>query len=258
VNRKVVCGSLCLGLALAPGVGSQQARPSEADLARITERGRTLAEYDRAAWHAADAVQMANPKTTEGQRSVAAKEGGRWRVVFGSLDAAGTRFLVRYEAVARGSREEFIATRVEPPRNEAGFYLVAGRALEICLGDFGVPKRAYNSAVLPTSEGRWYVYLYPAQTKAGIYPLGGDARYLVSADGRQILEKRVLHLAVSEPASAAREKGAHHTHPLSDLPEDTDVLRALEQGAPETVTTPHFVYEVSADGTIEIRKEKKR
>ena len=48
-----------LGVVLA-GINAQTVEaPSAAELAEITERGRALAEYDQAAWHATDAVQMA-------------------------------------------------------------------------------------------------------------------------------------------------------------------------------------------------------
>ena len=36
--------------------------PTKEELAAITERGRNLAGYDAAAWHASDAVQAKDPK----------------------------------------------------------------------------------------------------------------------------------------------------------------------------------------------------
>ena len=54
------------------------APPSPAELAAISERGRALAEYDQAAWHATDAVQMANPKSTDGQHYLAKQR--KWQV----------------------------------------------------------------------------------------------------------------------------------------------------------------------------------
>jgi hypothetical protein len=55
-------------------------------LAAISERGRALAAYDQAAWHATDAVQMANPKTAQGQRYLAHFENQQWKLVFGYLN----------------------------------------------------------------------------------------------------------------------------------------------------------------------------
>ena len=257
-----------LGLAIV-GVKAQTVMaPSAAELAKITERGRALAEYDQAAWHATDAVQMANPKTTEGQHYVAKKENKRWTLVFGALSADKSKFLISYGAEQLAKPKEFRVTKDEPAKEETTFYLFAARALEMALADFGRANRPYNSAVLPMAgreakdqPGLLYVYLYPAQPKAGIYPLGGDVRYLVSADGLKILNKRQMHETVLDVAPAKGKKmvAGYHTHVLSDIPEDTDVLHVLQQDppAPEVITTQHFVYEVASDGTIRIRKQKK-
>jgi len=95
--------------------------------------------------------------------------------------------------------------------------------------------------------------LLQAQTKAGIYPLGGDVRYLVSADGLKILNKRQMHKTVLDVAPAKGKKmvAGYHSHVLSDVAEDTDVMHVLQQDPPipEMITTQHFVYEVAIDGT---------
>jgi hypothetical protein len=146
--------------------------------------------------------------------------------------------------------------------------LFAARALDLASADFGRTNRPYNVAVLPVTgadakdqQELLYVYFYPAQTKAGIYPLGGDARYLASADGMKIIEKRQMHKAVVDAAPAKGKKMAagFHSHILSDEPEDTDVLHVLQQDppVPEMIVTPHFVYEVASDGMIRVKKRKK-
>jgi len=43
-------------------------------------------------------------------------------------------------------------------------------------------RRPYNVAVLPAEKGQVWVYVVPAPTKIGVWPLGGDARYLISED----------------------------------------------------------------------------
>jgi hypothetical protein len=241
-------------------------RPSDAELAAISQRGRALAEYDQAAWHATDAVQTANPKTVEGQHYIAKKEDGRWTVVFGALDLDKTKLLIGYEAAQQDKPQQFALKKNEPAREDTGFYLFAARALELAQADFGRQSRPYNVAVLPATNTNgtadmFYVYLYPAQTKAGIYPLGGDVRYLISADGTKILAKRQLHKSIIEnpPAKGKKIVAGFHTHVLSDEPEDTDVLHVLQQEPPlpEMIGTQHFVYEVGADGTIDVKKVKK-
>jgi len=232
-------------------------------LAAISERGRALAAYDQAAWHATDAVQMANPKTAQGQRYLAHFENQQWKLVFGYLNPDKTKFLITYEATPGNKPQSFSVARDDPPKEDTGFYLYAARALEIALVEFGKSSRPYNAAVLPAADSQLYVYLYPAQLQAGIYPLGGDVRYLISAGGQKILEKRQLHKSIIEPGPIplnAKKASGYHTHILSDTPEDTDVLHVLQQDPhlPEMITTPHFVYEITADGSIRIKKEKKK
>jgi len=95
-------------LAVAAGLFAQNVRlATETELAAITERGRALAEYDQAAWHATDAVQMTNPKTAEGQHYIAKRENGRWMVAFGVLNADRSKFLAGYEAEQLAKPKEF-------------------------------------------------------------------------------------------------------------------------------------------------------
>ncbi len=247
---------------LIPRQARRSAGPFDVDLSAITERGRVLAAYDQAAWHATDTVQMANPKTAQGQHSLARLVNERWTVVFGYLNPNKTKFLITYEARQGNKPQSFNVNRDDPPEEDTGFYLFAARALEIALDDFERPSRPYNAAVLPTNDGQLYVYLYPVQLKAGIYPLGGDVRYLFSADGQKILEKRQLHKTILEtpPAKSKKVVFGFHSHVVSDVPEDTDILHVLQQNppVPEMVATPHFTYEIATDGSIRIKQEKKK
>ena len=264
-----VASLLAAVLAVAAGLFAQNVRfATETELAAITERGRALAEYDQAAWHATDAVQMTNPKTAEGQHYIAKRENGRWFVAFGVLNADRSKFLVGYEAEQLAKPTEFAVKKNDPAREDEGFYLFAARAMELVLAESGKVNRPYDAAVLPVTaadakdqQGLLYVYFYPAQTKAGTYPLGGDARFLVSAGGMKILEKRQMHKTVLDvgPVKGKKMVAGYHSHVLSDVPEDTDVLHVLQQDppVPEMITTPHFVYEVASDGTIRIKKQKK-
>jgi hypothetical protein len=261
-----VRSGLAVVLAAGEAVAGQDrggAAPTTAELAAISERGRALAAYDQAAWHATDAVQMANPKTAQGQHYLARVEGGRWTVVFGELNAEKSAFLIDYEAVAMpGKPGQFEVQRDDPPREDGGFYLFAARALQNALADFGRTARPYNAAVLPAAEGRLHVYLYPAQAKANVYPLGGDVRYLVTPDGENILEKRQLHKSIVEtgPMKGKKFVAGLHTDTLSDVPEDTDVLHVLQQNppVPEIVGTAHYVYEIGVDGAIRVKQARKK
>ncbi len=255
---------------VVPGLLAQNVRgvTTEAELAAITERGRALAEYDQAAWHATDAAQTANPKTVDGQVYIGKKTNGKWTVAFGVLNSDKSKFLIGYEAQQLAEPKEFAVKKNDPVREDEGFYLLAARAIELVLAEFGKVNRPYNAAVLPVTgtddknrQELLYVYFYPAQTKAGVYPLGGDVRYLVSADGLKIIEKRQMHKTVLDvaPVKGRKMVFGYHSHVLSDVPEDTDVLHVLQQDPPELeiIATPHFVYEVASDGAIRIKKQKK-
>ena len=266
-GRFAIC--VLAAVVFVPAVTGQSiAQPTAEELAAISERGRVLEEYDQAAWHATDLVQTANPRTIDGQHYLARKENGRWTVVFGALNGDKSKFLISYEAEQLAKPKEFAVRKDDPAKEDTGFYLLAARALEVALADFGRISRPYSSAVLPATqtdvkdgEGLLYVYLYPAQTKAGVFPLGGDVRYLVSADGTKLLMKRQLHKTILEPAPAKGKKLAagYHTHVLTDQPEDTDVLHVLQQDppVPEIIATAHFLYQVAADGSIGFGKSKK-
>jgi hypothetical protein len=257
-------GWLFLGFAIAliATCSSAQTPPSPADLSAITERGILLNEYDQAAWHASDVVQTANPKKIEGQKYIARKENGRWTVVFGRLTADRKLFEIHYEAVQQEKPKEFKASEEYAQRADDGFYLFAARAIELAQKDFRGENRPFNTAVLPAPQDQLFVYIYPAQTKARVYPIGGDVRYLISADGNKIVEKRQMHKYILE--TGGNDKGKKlvtgcHTHVLSDLPEDTDVFHVLTQDPriPEMVGTPHFLFKILVDGTITLEKTKK-
>ena len=237
--------------------------PTQEELAGITERGRLLYEYDQAVWHASDAVQTANPKNVEGQRYIAKKENGKWTVVFGNLNEDGSQFAISYQADEQATVQQFAVKQEPADRQDEGFFLNAARAIEVTMRDFGAATRPYNAAVLTGWSEQLYVYLYPAQTKARVYPLGGDVRYLVSPDGMKILEKRQMHKTIIENQPSKRAKkvvAGYHTHVLSDLPEDTDVFHVLTQDPPlpEFVATSHFTYQVKDDGIIQIEEKGRR
>jgi hypothetical protein len=232
--------------------------PSATELAAITERGRLLAAYDWVAWHATDAVMTDHPKASPTGRYIARKTDAGWVVDFGRLSTTGDTFLVADEATQMGGSAKFQVRTFDGARKDTGWNLSAARAIETASGDFGETDRPYNIAVLPAGGGRLYVYLYPAQTDAGVYPLGGDVRYLISPDGMKIVEKRQLHKSIIEtaPANSGEEvKGGYHVHVLSDLPEDTDVMFVLTRKPlmPEIVLAGSSLYAIDVHGAITVR-----
>jgi hypothetical protein len=221
-------------------------KKSEPDpiMADVTARGHAPFEYDQAAWHASDALLATHPDKSSLGRFIAHKSESGWTVVFGRLSEQRDKFVVAYEATQGATLKEFTVRKLDPPREDTSFYLAAAKGVETALHDFHREQRPYNVAVLPAPSGQLYVYVLPAQTKAGVYPLGGDARYLISPDGGTIVEKCQLHKSILETQPRSVPKGAtpaggFHTHVLSDVPEDTDVLYVLtrEPSEPEFIGT---------------------
>lgn len=243
-------------LLLAPAAfGQRNAPATEAELAEITGRGRQLAEYDVAAWHATDAVVALSPPEGSVARYLARKTDAGWTVVFGRFNEQRDKFLIVYEATQAGSPTKFKVKKHEPPQETTTFYFFAAKAVDTALADFRGENRQYNVAILPAKANQFYVYVVPAQTKHGIFPHGGDVRYTVSADGAKIVEKRQLHKAILEtavPENAKELAAGFHTAVVDDIPEDTDVFYVLTRkpAVPEWIGTRKYVYRVETDGSI--------
>ena len=154
----------------------------------------------------------------------------------------------------------FGVTKFDPERQDTEFNLAGARAIDLALKNFtAAANHTYNIAVLPADTEGFFVYLYPAQVKDGVYPYGGDARFLVSPDGATILVKRQLHKSVLESIPAQIPKGTtsaagYHTHILTDLPEDTDVFLVLSRQPrmPEYIGAGGHVFKIEVDGVITI------
>ena len=234
--------------------------PTKEELTAITDRGRDLAGYDAAAWHASDAVQAKQPKEGNVVRYIAHKIDKKWVVAFGRLDEKGEQFLIAYEATQGEKPNVFDVKELIPPKEDTGFFLSAAKAIDTSLKDFvdhfEGEQRPYNVAALPAEKDQIWVYLVPAPTKPNVWPLGADTRYLISADGTKIMSKRQLHKSVIEvePPKDKNQQpvGGIHTHVLDDTPEDTDVFHVLARkpAVPEMVITKQFVFQVEPDGSI--------
>jgi hypothetical protein len=258
MSKRLVTFSLVLFLFLVSVSVAGKKKEADPIMADVTARGRALYEYDQAAWHASDAVQETRPSTQSVGRYIARKSDAGWTVAFGHLNEQHDKFSVAYEATQGATLQEFTVKKLDPPREDTSFFLAAAKAIDTALHDFQGENRPYNVAVLPAPSNQLYVYVIPAQTKAGIYPLGGDVRYLSAEDGGTIVEKRQLHKTILEIAPSSMPKGTtpaggYHTHVLSDVPEDTDVFHVLRRQppVPEIVGTRNKkLYEISVDGTI--------
>jgi hypothetical protein len=253
---------------LASGVSAQEqpwksaehisSRIPRAELDAIAGRGREIAAYDAASWHGTDAVLALGPAKDRVRGYVARRRvDGLWEVVFGRLTADADTFFVAYRAVqARPGADTFLASVVDPAEADTGYFARAARALNLAGQDLGRVSRPYNRVALPDS-GEWYVYLMPAPTRAGYWPLGADIRYRISSDGRQIREKRRLHNTVIEYGPPQQRDGeqleaGYHTAVLDDRPEDTDVFLVLSRKpqVAEYIVSQSFYFRIGVDGQI--------
>ena len=102
----------------------------------------------------------------------------------------------------------------------------------------------------------------PAPTQEGVWPLGGDVRYLISSDGTQVRETRILHKSILEPPAPDKGKmeAGYHTAVLANVPEDTDVFHVLvrQPRVPEYVLAPDFMYRIETNGTVRFVMTKER
>ena len=249
----LLTAALCLQTTLIA-----QENPSEpkVDLAGITARGRALYAYDQAAWHATDAVFALKPDSTGMARYICDKTPSGWVVVFPKWNEAHDQLLVIYEA--REKDGKFVARKLDHPVPADSALLAKERALELAFADFPKPNRPYNTAILPAPDGNFFVYLYPGQTSENVWPIGGDFRYTISADGKTIVQKRKLHHTIMDMETRANQKGGYHTHAITDVPEDTDVLYVLNRkpSMPEFVGTARQIFEIDTDGNIATAKSQ--
>jgi hypothetical protein len=256
-------------MGLVPALAAQErpwsiehlsSRIPRSELDAITTRGREIAAYDAAAWHGTDAVLALHPAEGRVRSYVARRRADDlWEVTFGRLSVDRDTFVVAYRAVqARPESEEFHATAVEPAEADTGHLARAARALDLAAHDLGRVSRPYNRVILaqPDSSG-WYVYLMPAPTRAGYWPLGADTRYRVSRDGQQILEKRRLHNTVLEygppgKSDSTQLAAGYHSAVLDDRPEDTDVFLVLSRTplVPEYIVSRTFYFRIDVNGQI--------
>ena len=233
--------------------------PTKEELAAITERGRDLAGYDAAAWHASDAVQAKQPKEGSFVRYIARKVDKRWVVAFGRLDEKAEKFLIAYEATQGDKPDVFDVKEMIPLKEDTGFFLSAAeqstrrsrtswnisRASSVPTTSLFSPRRRGKSGFILSrlrpnrTCGRW-------EAMSAIW----------SQPMPKIVSKRQLHKSVIEvepPKDNDNQQVAGiHTHVLDDTPEDTDVFHVLTRkpAVPEMVMTKQFVFQVDPDGSV--------
>lgn len=249
--------AICLSSIAGAAAGQSKDANLTTYLAGVTERGRALYAYDQAAWHATDAFFELKPKIEGLTHYICTRGPAGWTVSFPRWNEAHDKLFVAYVA-SESETGKYEARGYDQPSDASEELVAKERAMELALTDFGTPNRPYNTAILPASDGNLYVYLYPAQTKDTVWPLGGDVRYTISPDGKSVIEKRQLHKTIldMEFKPGSQTVAGVHSHILTDVPEDTDVLYVLNRkpSIPEYIGTSKRIFIVNTDGTIAITK----
>jgi hypothetical protein len=254
-------GTIAIWLCLLLGSVSAQVKDKDLGvyLSGVTDRGQALYAYDQAAWHATDAFFALHPNTNGLAHYICVKSPAGWVVYFPRWNALHDHIQVVYQALESGSPGNYKATNFDPPREGPDDLIAKERALELAIADFQPQNRTYNTAILPGGNGNLYVYLYPGQTQDDVWPIGGDVRYMISSDGKSIIEKRQLHKSILDMKFDQQQKAVAgmHSHVLSDVPEDTDVLYVLTRkpSMPEYIGAGKRVFVIGTDGAIQVQKK---
>lgn len=235
---------------------SDKYEPSKPQLEAISYRGNQLYYYDKACWIATDYLLGKQVDASLANKFIAHRSGSSWVVGFGSISDDRGKFLLAYEVELDNGIKVMGYRKLEPLKEDTLFYFKAAKSIDLTLNDYEFQNRPYNYAVLPAGNNQLYVYHYPAQTRTGVFPLGGDVRYLVDHTGSIILEKRILHRNILERSFRMKNgklaSGGMHTAVLAPIPEDTDIFHVLARKLkiPEIVVTERLSYQINADGSI--------
>lgn len=254
--RRQQTALVLLWTALLPsGLAAQQVRLPDDSVVRQAEReGRKIADYDFAVRNATRALMAQNPAQNRISLYVARRQNELWHVYFGSFNVLSSEFRVAYEVVQRAKGSGDFEVRDYPKSPPAvGDLRTAAVALVTALDAFDPRWERYFTYVWKDDSGRWVAYFLPGQTSEGKWPIGGDERVLLSADGHRILEVTTFHANVTVVVPSREAAIAtHHKHLLYDEPAPTDfayVLMAPEL-APMKLVMSRFSCIVNRKGLL--------
>lgn len=243
---------------------SEKPPVSQAQMDEISARGKLLERYDQIAWHATDAVMALHPPSDAIRGFVVSFRNNNWICAFGRLNENKSGLIVAYETVNDAQNDVTAQRAFAVNQTDSGELFHEFLAMDTARTAFGPQTQAFNDAVLPAHDGQFYVYFYPGSTDSNVILMGGDVRYLVSADGQKILETRKLHASIRKeevhPKGIQKVEMAFHTMVLSDVPEDTDVMYVLMRhpAVTELVASQKFIYQIDANGDIKFLGDTKK
>ena len=240
--------------------------PTKEELAAITDRGRDLAGYDAAAWHASDALQAKQPKEGSVVRYIAHKSDKKWHVAFGRLDEKQGKFLIAYEATQGDKPDAFEREGDNPTERRHGVLPLGGESdRHIPQGLRGTLRGRAASLQCCRSPRRERTPLglslsrtYKAEHLAAGWgcPLP-DLRKWEQGD-REATDCTRRSSRMSRPSKKATSKWQASILTYFPIrPEDTDVFYVLTRkpNVPELISTERFLFAVEKDGSIELQRK---
>jgi hypothetical protein len=247
---------LCYVLAF-PGCTASSNSDGDLDSALhlATRLGKAIFEYDQACQVATDTLRSLNPDASKLGMYLAMRDTAGWRVAFGQLSDSRQQFFLAYEIFLDPSAKISRIREFQRPKATVGFYRDAALCVTLAREQFTPLTSSYNYVVLPVNRDSVLVYFIPAQVSPNIYPLGGDAKFLVSATQAKVISTTILHRGIlSIPASSDSAKIAmsYHNAVVTTCPVETDVFFVLHRQppAPHRVFTMDFDFLISTKGDI--------
>jgi hypothetical protein len=259
ISAQVLAAVLGVSFSLASAASAQTSPPASApspvpieewSQAKVITMGQAIYGQDTAAWYATDALVAAlSPDELATVRGWVVEPSGRnLRVRF--LKTAGDGVEAGWDIVMDGQRAGPVVPASEPGLTESES--LQYRARQTAAANPG-PLRCSpkaNSVVLkdPDSDG-WLVWILTSTTDANIVPVGGNYRYLISADGGTVLRRDQLsNGCLNLPKQASAPGGAPAAMVVSQIvsagPVETHVFLSLQNRIPIYVSAGDKLFAV--------------
>lgn len=222
---------------------------------RAQRLGRLLFEHDSVGSRATDAVyRKVHTLDSRVRGWLTLRTGDNWIVPFLTDDdgAIGVLYRVQFRDSMDSSPEVQVLDSPQPVDDTAIRMFSAretakSQAVQFC-------SKTYNAVVLPATEfGRdgWLVYLLAATTEPAVMVSGGHHRFVISPDGKTVIEhfqftKACLTMPVPRARAGERVAGAMVTHLTSQTPTEVHVFLSLLHQIPlyVGVVEPRALWEV--------------
>jgi hypothetical protein len=216
--------------------------------------GKLLYEHDAAAARASDFLLTRDlPLEAHSHGWVTVHEGGTWSIpfLFKGEDDPGTLHTVHFE----GNTAPTVTTTQHPTQAPARIQqmFTALDTVKQKTANMPMCTRNINPVVLPAEElgkSGWLVYLLAATRDSGAVVAGGHHRFLVSLDGKEVIEHFEFTracLTIPPPPPGGETAASVLTHLTSQTPTEIHVFLSYLHRVPVlvTVANPRAVWGVS-------------